>query len=104
MKGGLFRAKNTEISDLNGPDGKVTLGFRAEDANVVANGGEINAPIYTMELLGDATMVSVRIGGALVSVKADKTFRASIHDDVSIQVHKDHCHLFDAETGARIGG
>jgi multiple sugar transport system ATP-binding protein len=104
MKGGVFSAKNTEISGLEGPDGKVTLGFRAEDANVVADGGEINAPIYTMELLGDATMVSVRISGALVSVKADKTFRAAIHDDVSIQVHKDHCHLFDAQTGARIGG
>lgn len=71
---------------------------------MVAQGGEINAPIYTMELLGDATMVSVRISGALVSVKADKTYRAAIHEDVSIQVHKDHCHLFDAQTGARLGG
>jgi len=37
-------------------------------------------------------------------VKADKTFRAEIGEMVSIEVHKDHCHLFDAETGARIGG
>ncbi|SPF75735.1 sn-glycerol-3-phosphate import ATP-binding protein UgpC [Aliiroseovarius pelagivivens] len=104
LKDGVFRAKNTEITGLSGPDGKVTLGFRAEDANVVESDGEINAPIYTMELLGDATMVSVRISGALVSVKADKLFRAEIDDAVSIQVHKDHCHLFDAETGERIGG
>lgn len=104
LKGGVFTAKNTKIAGLDGPDGKVTLGFRAEDAHVVAQGGEINAPIYTMELLGDATMVSVRISGALVSVKADKTYRAAIHEDVSIQVHKDHCHLFDAQTGARLGG
>jgi multiple sugar transport system ATP-binding protein len=104
LKGGVFTAKNTKIAGLDGPDGKVTLGFRAEDAHVVAQGGEINAPIYTMELLGDATMVSVRLGGALVSVKADKTYRAAIHEDVSIQVHKDHCHLFDAQTGARLGG
>jgi len=104
LKDGVFRAKNTEISGLTSPDGKVTLGFRAEDASVVESGGEINAPIYTMELLGDATMVSVRISGALVSVKADKLFRANIQDAVSIQVHKDHCHLFDAETGERIEG
>ncbi|RMD94360.1 MAG: TOBE domain-containing protein, partial [Alphaproteobacteria bacterium] len=60
-------------------------------------------PIYTLELLGDATMVAVRIGGALVSVKADKSFRAAIGDPVSIAVPRDHCHLFDSRTGARIG-
>ncbi|MCR9060239.1 MAG: TOBE domain-containing protein, partial [Rhodobacteraceae bacterium] len=101
---GTFHAPNVSIPGLSAADGKVVLGFRAEDANVVQNGGQINAPIYTMELLGDATMVSVRIGGALVSVKADKTFRAEIDDPVSIEVHQGHCHLFDAETGARIGG
>jgi len=110
LRNGVFHAANTEISGLNGADGKVTLGFRAEDANVVAsaNGvasqGQVNAPIYAMELLGDATMVTVLIDGALVSVKADKAYRANIRDDVSIQIHKDHCHLFDAQSGARIEG
>jgi multiple sugar transport system ATP-binding protein len=102
IKDGVFRTKNTVIGGLQAPDGKVTLGFRAEDAEVVESDGEINAPIYTLELLGDATMVSVRISGALVSVKADKTFRSEIDDAVSIRVHRDFCHLFDTETGARI--
>ena len=102
MSGGTFRTNNVEVPGLSAPDGKVTLGFRAEDASVVESGGQINAPIYTMELLGDATMVSVRIGGALVSVKADKSYRADIHENVSISVAPEHCHIFDAETGARI--
>ena len=100
---GAFTAKNVDINGIDAIDGPVTLGFRAEDARVVEGGGQINAPIYTMELLGDATMVSVRIGGALVSVKADKNYRAEIDEIVSIHVPTDHCHLFDAETGARIG-
>ncbi|WP_171181034.1 ABC transporter ATP-binding protein [Ruegeria sp. HKCCD8929] len=104
VRGGIFRAQNTEVSGLNAPDGPITLGLRAEDANVVDSGGEINAPIYTQELLGDATMISVRIGGALVSVKADKTYGAEIDDQVSIHIHTDHCHLFDAKTGARLEG
>lgn len=103
MENGVFRTENTEVAGLNAPNGPVTLGFRAEDANVQAGTGEINAPIYTMELLGDSTMVSVRIGGQLVSVKADKTFRAEIDEAVSIHIHTDHCHLFDAQTGARLG-
>jgi multiple sugar transport system ATP-binding protein len=82
----------------------LTLGFRAEDAEVTSGGqGQINAPIYTLELLGDATMISVRVGGALVSVKADKNFRAEIDDMVSISVPTSICHLFDGQTGARLG-
>jgi len=104
IKDGKFVAEHVEISGLDAADGPVTLGFRAEDASVVESGGQINAPIYTQELLGDATMVSVRIGGALVSVKADKTYRAEIDDEVSIHVPSDHCHMFDASTGARVGG
>lgn len=102
IAGGAFTAKHTNIPGLKVKDGPITLGFRAEDATVSAEGGNINAPIYTLELLGDATMVSVRIGSALVSARADKTFRAEIGDMVSITIPQDHCHLFDAETGARL--
>ena len=103
MAGGSFNAENTLIEGLSAPEGPLTLGFRAEDAGVVSEGGQINAPIYTMELLGDATMVSVRIGGSLVSVKADKNYRAEIDDTVSIRISTDLCHLFDAKTGERVG-
>jgi len=103
VEGGVFQAQNTVVEGLSAPDGPVTLGFRAEDANVVEAGGQINAPIYTQELLGDSTMVSVRIDGGLVSVKADKNFRAEIDDPVSLQIDTEHCHLFDGRTGERLG-
>ncbi|MCV6594521.1 MAG: ABC transporter ATP-binding protein [Silicimonas sp.] len=103
MSGGTFRTDQTEITGLDAPDGKITLGFRAEDAEVSSEGGQITGPIYTLELLGDATMVSLRIGGALVSARTDKSFRAEIGESVSIRIPTSHCHLFDAATGARIG-
>ncbi len=103
MEGGVFKAEHTEIPGHTAPDGPATLGFRAEDATVVPSGGQITAPIYTLELLGDATMVTVRVKGALVSVRADKNFRAEIDDMVSISVPHDICHLFDGNTGERIG-
>jgi multiple sugar transport system ATP-binding protein len=101
IEGGTFRAEHTEIPGFTVPDGPVTLGFRAEDAEV-ADTGQIRAPIYTVELLGDATMISIRIGGALVSVKAPKAYRAEIDDVASISVPPEICHLFDGTTGARI--
>lgn len=82
--------------------GPVILGFRAEDANVVDAGGEIEAPIYSVELLGEATMISMRAGGELVSIKAPKDFRAQIGDVVRAQFPGAACHLFDVNTGARI--
>ncbi|NNE81670.1 MAG: ABC transporter ATP-binding protein [Silicimonas sp.] len=103
IEGGTFRTEATEIDGFDAPNGKVTLGFRAEDAEVSNEGGQITGRIYTLELLGDATMVSLRIGGALVSAKTDKTFRAEIGDTISIRIPNSHCHLFDKDTGARIG-
>ncbi|MGI9400410.1 MAG: ABC transporter ATP-binding protein [Rhizobiaceae bacterium] len=103
IEGGTFTAPSTRITGLKAPDGPVILGFRAEDAEVGGKQSQIKAPIYTLELLGDATMVSVRIGGVLVSGKADKTFRAEIDDEISIHIPPGHCHIFDAGSGARIG-
>ena len=86
----------TEIS------GKVTVGFRAEDATVVSDGGNATAPLYSLELLGDATQVALRLGGTIASIRADKFFKAEVGDNISIDVHSDHCHLFDIGTGERL--
>ncbi|MFV2052132.1 ABC transporter ATP-binding protein [Aliiroseovarius sp. YM-037] len=103
MQGGTFTGKNVEISGLSAPDGPITLGFRAEDAEVSETTGQVNGPLYTIELLGDATMLTVRAGGQMVSVKAHKDYRAEIGDNVSFSVPTTICHLFDRETGTRIG-
>ena len=104
MSNGVFETEKTRVEGLSAPNGRVTLGFRAEDASLATDGsGQITAPIYTLELLGDATMVSVRIGHALVAVKADKSFRAEIDDMVSIKVPSEICHVFDTDTGQRVG-
>ena len=102
MAGGTFSAPGIEVQGLTAAEGPVTLGFRAEDAQVVASGGQISAPVYSMELLGDATMVTVRIGDAQVSVKAAKDYRIEIGETVSIAVPPAICHLFGAGDGARI--
>jgi multiple sugar transport system ATP-binding protein len=101
VTGGVFTADGVRVAGLSAPDGPVTLGFRAEDASLDAT-GEVSAPIYTFELLGDATMITVRAGGALVSVKAGKDHRAEIGSDVAIHVPRQAIHLFDAATGVRI--
>ena len=103
IKGGVFEGTNVRIEGLNAADGEVTLGFRAEDAGLAEGGnGQITAPIYTIELLGDAVMLAVRAGGQMVSVKAHKEYRAEIGDSVSFSVPSEICHIFDRASGERI--
>jgi multiple sugar transport system ATP-binding protein len=103
IENGAFTGDKVRIEGLEAAPGPVTLGFRAEDATLAEDGpGEITAPVYTIELLGDATMLTVRAGGQLVSVKAHKEFRAEIGDTVSFNVPAGICHLFDKTTGQRI--
>jgi len=99
---GTFNGDNVKITGLSKEHtGKITLGFRAEDATVAKSSGQIEAPVYSMELLGEATMVTVKAGGSLVSVKADKEYRAAIGDPVTISVPANICHLFDGSSGER---
>ena len=101
LTNGVFEGKNVRIKGLptlhNGP---ITLGYRAEDAGL-ADTGAISAPIYSLELLGDATMVTVKAGGAMVSIKAHKDYRAEIGDPVSADIPANICHLFNATSGER---
>ncbi|MEM9603532.1 MAG: sn-glycerol-3-phosphate ABC transporter ATP-binding protein UgpC [Pseudomonadota bacterium] len=100
---GEFRAEGCRFSGVKVPGGRATLGFRAEDARIVSPGeGEIEAPVYAMELLGDATMITVRINGQLLAVKAAKDFRIDIGQGVGIAVPDASRHWFDATSGERV--
>lgn len=106
VKQGSFQAENISLSGLKVKDGLATLGFRAEDATITDKPAkaQIKAPTYAMELLGDATMVTVKAGQSLVAVKAHKEFRTEIGSDVCISVPEASCHLFDSQTGERMEG
>jgi|TARA_B110001450_G_C17618285_1_gene480138 multiple sugar transport system ATP-binding protein len=80
-------------------EGDFILGFRAEDAAVVDQKSELNAEVYSFELLGDATMVTVKANNQLISIKANKDYRVKIGQSINISVPVKKCHLFDVKTG-----
>ncbi|AVF04412.1 MULTISPECIES: ABC transporter ATP-binding protein [Devosia] len=103
IENGVFTSDGIRIEGLpHRASGAVTLGFRAEDANLAEANGQIEAPIYTVELLGEATMLSMRVAGELVSIKVGKDYRAEIGDLARIAIPASACHIFDQSTGARI--
>jgi len=100
---GVFTGDHIRVDGLSkSVNGPVTLGFRAEDATLAGETGQIEAPIYTVELLGEATMIAMRVAGELVSIKVNKDYRAEIGDLVKVNIPAASCHLFDAATGTRI--
>jgi multiple sugar transport system ATP-binding protein len=102
LRGGVFTASCVQIAGFDAPDGPVTLGFRAEDATVAAK-GEITAPVYSMELLGDSSMATLQLGpGAFAAIKSAKDFKAGIGDTLAAHVPARICHLFDAASGQRV--
>ena len=104
LSDGVFTCAGLSVAGFDQTHtGPVTLGFRAEDAAMaVDENGNVSAPIYSVELLGDATMVSVRVGATLIAAKVNKAFRGAIGDSVSFTIRPGICHLFDTSTGRRL--
>ncbi len=103
LKDGEFTSQGIKVDGLSTKvSGNITLGFRAEDADIVPSGGQISAPMYSIELLGEASMITWRFGEALVSIKTQKDYRADIGETVEARVTADMCHLFDTASGERI--
>ena len=100
---GLFTSQYVQINGFKNVEGSVTLGFRAEDAFISSKKQvQLTGPVYSMELLGESTMVTVKSNNTLISVKADKDYRIEIGKEVTVSIPKEICHLFNAKTGERI--
>ena len=103
LQDGTFNADMISISGLRTDvSGSVTLGFRAEDAQVSDGNAQANSAVYSLELLGEATMVTMRAGGTILSVKSGKDYRIKIGEAVSATISADICHLFDRTSGERM--
>ena len=103
LQDGTFTADMISISGLRTDvSGSVTLGFRAEDAQVSDGNAQANSAVYSLELLGEATMVTMRAGGTILSVKSGKDYRIKIGEPASATISADICHLFDRTSGERM--
>ncbi|MDP9811443.1 multiple sugar transport system ATP-binding protein [Rhizobium tibeticum] len=81
------------------------LGVRPEDVHPTDVGDvDVNlvAPIYSAELTGENTLVSLRLGGQLMTLRADKNFTGRIDQPIGVKVATDRVFLFNGETQDRV--
>jgi len=81
----------------------VILGVRPEDMRIVDNGeSQLEAVLYSVELTGDQTIVTAKLGETDLTVREDKEFDGVIDQPIKIKVDVSSVYLFDAGTGDRI--
>ena len=94
-------SQDLKFSKINIKDGKYTLGFRAEDASIEKS-GNFTGPIYSIELLGDSTIVTLNIRNNLLHIKTTNNFSSKIGEIVSVKIPNSLCHFFDSKTGIHL--
>jgi len=85
-------------------EGKLSLGVRPEDVQIGADQprGSFSAKIFAFELLGDLTLITLKIGGEHFVVKGDKSIRYADGDLITIRPDPQRLYWFDGVTGERI--
>jgi multiple sugar transport system ATP-binding protein len=84
-------------------NGALTLGIRAEDAKLCDHAdAQLIAEVFACELLGNESMVSFKLAGQLLTIKADKSVQHKFGERIGIALPAEHVYWFDAGTGQRI--
>ena len=81
----------------------IILGIRPEDMQIVENGdSQIEAFLYSVELTGDQTIVTAKLGETDLIVREDKDYDGAIDQLVHIKLDESKIFLFDSASGDRI--
>ena len=104
LQGDVFMNDATKIKvPVKGKIEKAMLGFRPEDCSVTTLGkGDIMGVIFTNELIGDHTLITVKSNKDMFTVKAAKEYRGKTGDKIGISLTKTGLYMFNAIDGERV--
>ena len=58
--------------------------------------------MFSFELTGDSTYVTVKLGSDLIIAKTESEYKTSIGSSISLSLNKNKIYLFDAKSEVRI--
>jgi multiple sugar transport system ATP-binding protein len=104
LDGKRFTADGATIATpVAGKIRNAVLGVRPEDCTVGDPArADIAGEIYTTELIGDHTLVTIKTGRDMLTVKAAKDFTARQGEAAGVSFGVNRLYVFDAETGLRV--
>jgi multiple sugar transport system ATP-binding protein len=87
----------------NGSHGDVVVGVRPEDVALSSpEMGLLTGQVYMFELTGEAVLITADVQGQKVCVRGERSLRCEIGATVGLTFQREHLHIFDAQTGARL--
>ena len=103
MREGTFEQGEFSIMLARGDHEQCVLGIRPEDMEITRPGdGIFSAKVYSFELTGESTLITVILGDERIIVRGPKDYRVEIDEQVGILLNPENCFLFDSETRQRI--
>ena len=104
LEGDRFMTNGAKVkTGVKGQLAKAVAGVRPEDCSVCApSKGTLKGQIYTTELIGDHTLVTVNWGSDQIVVKAHKDFDGKQGDEVGVTLPPENLYIFDETNGERI--
>ena len=104
IESGNFFAEGCLIKNVDKDSKKdVILGIRPEDMEIVQKGtSHLEATLYSIELTGDQTIVTSKMGSNFVTIVEDKDFESDLDLPVKIKLDKAKIFFFDSLSGERI--
>ncbi len=105
VEAGRFSGLSVEVPDVaKGSHRQAILGVRPEDLSIVENAEEAHftASIFSVELTGESTLVTVRVHDEFVAVRADKDFTSEIDSETHVRIDPEKTFIFDSASEQRI--
>ena len=103
LQQGQFQHPHLSILTGLGDCQQATLGVRPEDLELTqSENGTCSGSVYSFELTGESTLVTVQLGDDLLTVRGPKEFRIGIDEAVGMRLVSEKCYLFDSATKQRL--
>ncbi len=104
LEGDTFLAAGHKVKvPVEGKLDKAVLGVRPEDCSVTgAAMGDVEGEIFSNELIGDHTLVTVQTEKDMITVKAAKDYRGKTGDKIGVSLARNGLYVFNRESGLRV--
>ena len=98
-----FSSEGLQINVSSETQKNVILGIRPEDMSIV-EGSEFDfeASLYSIELTGDQTIVTLKSGSDLITIREDKEYENELNQNVKIKINSENIYFFESNSGERI--
>jgi len=104
LEGNRFLTNGVAVETaVSGRAERAVMGIRPEDCTLAPpSEATLTGTIYTNELIGDHSLVTIDWGRDQIAVKAPKDFTGDQGDEIGVIIPREHLFVFDESDGRRI--